>query len=259
MQTVSKKEFSPSARILLVDDDPVLRQEFIESFDEFTITEASSGEEAIQILKKPNEIDLVILDVRMSGMNGIEVLDRIKQIAPDIRVVIFTGYGSKDVAVEALRSRANDYLEKPIDIQATRQIIERHLQNKERQDYGSGIEDKIKHIKAFLLRNFHKKVTLEDAAKAVYLSPKYLSRIFKEHAKVGFSEYKLSLRIEEAKKFLQNSGYTVEQISDRLGYQNPESFIRQFKKLSGLTPTGYRKKIRKKTKALAKKRKIRHK
>lgn len=246
MQAISKKEFSPPARILLVDDDSVFRQEFIESFDEFTIAEASSGEEAIQILKKPNEIDLVILDVRMSGMNGIEVLDRIKQIAPDIRVVIFTGYGSKDVAVEALRSRANDYLEKPIDIKATRQIIESHLGDKERQDYGSGIDDKIRHIKDFLLRNFHKKVTLEDVAKAVYLSPKYLSRLFKEHAKIGFNEYKLSLKIEQAKKLLQKTGYTVEQISDKLGYQNPESFIRQFKKNSKLTPTGFRKKMLKK-------------
>ena len=243
MHSCSDKDFYPSARILLVDDDPTLRQEFIECFDEFAFTQASNGEEAMRILKKPNEIDLVILDIRMSGMNGIEVLDRIKQIAPDVRVVIFTGYGSKDVAVEALRSRADDYLEKPIDIAATK---ERHLGTKEKQEYGGGTQDKIRHVKDFLLRNVHKKVTLNDAARAVYLSPKYLSRLFKEEVKAGFNEYKLSLKVAQAKKFLQKSSYTVEQISDRLGYQNPESFIRQFKKIARMTPTEFRRKIRRK-------------
>jgi YesN/AraC family two-component response regulator len=246
MVVTSKNEFSPPARILLVDDDSTFRQEFIETFDEFTIAEASAGDEAIQILKKPNELDLVILDVRMSGMNGIEVLDKIKRIIPGIHVVIFTGYGSKDIAVEALRSRADDYLEKPIDIKATRQIIEKHLGDKERHDYGSGIEDKIRHAKDFLLSNFHKKVTLEDVAKAVYLSPKYLSRLFREHVKTGFNEYKLSLRMGQAKNLLEKTGFTVGQISDRLGYQNPESFIRQFKKISKSTPTEFRNKIHKK-------------
>lgn len=250
MCAVFNRECVPPARILLVDDDPVFRQEFVESFDDFTIAEASNGVEAIQILKKPNEIDLVILDVRMSGMNGIEVLDKVKLLVPDVKVVIFTGYGSKDVAVEALRSRANDYLEKPIDIKATREIIESHLDNKERESYGSGIDDKIRRIKDYLLRNFHKKVTLKDAAKVACLSPKYLSRLFKEHAKTGFNDYRLSLKIDEAKKLLQKTGCTVEQISDRLGYQNSESFIRQFKKIAKLTPTEFRKKIiRKKTRA----------
>lgn len=238
-----KTKSSLPDRILLVDDDVSLRDEFMECFQEYGVSQASNGEEALNLLKKPNEIDLVILDVRMSGMNGIEVLEKIKKTAPEVRVVIFTGYGSKDVAVEALRSRADDYIEKPLDIDATREIIEKHLQAKKKEQYGSGIQDKIEHVKDFLLRNFHKKVTLQDAAGAVYMSPKYLSRIFKKYAKTGFNEYKLFLKMEEAKKFLRETAYTIDQISDRLGYQNPESFIRQFKKIVRLTPTGFRKKV----------------
>ncbi len=107
-----EKTFLPP-RILLVDDDDVLRNEFVECFGEFGIAEAANGQEALAYLKKPNEIDLAILDVRMSGMNGIELLERIKRVAPAVRVIIFTGYGSKDVAIEALRSKADDYIEKP--------------------------------------------------------------------------------------------------------------------------------------------------
>lgn len=76
-----------------------------ECFQEYGVAEASNGENALEILKKPNEIDLMLLDVRMSGMDGIEVLDRARKLAPDARIVILTGYGSKDIAVEALRNQ----------------------------------------------------------------------------------------------------------------------------------------------------------
>lgn len=233
-------------RILLVDDDPIFRSEFVECFQEYGIAEASSGDEALAILKKPNELDIVILDVRMSGMNGIEALAKIRKLAPKIRIVILTGYGSKDVAVEALRGQADDYIEKPMDIEATRQVIENFLGTKRNEDGldAEDIEGKVERVKDFIRRNVYKKVTLEDAAQAVCLSSKYLSRVFKEHAGEGFNEYKLSLKIEEAKNFLAKTGYTVEQISDKLGYLNPESFIRQFKKITKKTPSEFRTKCK---------------
>lgn len=237
-------------RILLVDDDSVFRSEFKECFEEFGTAEAADGEEALRILKRPNEIELVILDVRMSGMNGIEVLTKIRKLAPAIRIVIATGYGSKDVAVEALRGQADDYIEKPLDIDATREIIEKYLGSARGQPDNDvvDIKEKVKRVKSFVMRNSLKKVTLSDAAKIVCLSPKYLSRIFKEYEGQGFNEYKLKLKIAEAKTLLAKPGYNINQISDRLGYENPESFIRQFKKITGKTPTGFRKKIKKKKK-----------
>jgi YesN/AraC family two-component response regulator len=231
---------STPARILLVDDDIIFRNEFVEHFEEYRIKEASNGTEAINILKSPNEIDLVILDVRMSGMDGIEVLERLKQIAPDVRVIILTGYGSKEVAVDALRSRADDYMEKSFIWKNGREAIAKHLETKARSKYAPGIEGKMEHVKDFIKDNCHKKITLHQAASLVSLSPKYLSRIFAEHTRTGFHDYVLSLRMEQAKIFLTKTTFTVQQIADQLGYQNPESFIRQFKKLFGLTPREYR-------------------
>lgn len=248
MRSRAVKNFPIPPRILLVDDDISFRREFKECFEEYGMIDAANAAEALAILKRPHEIDLAILDVRMSGMNGLELLERVKEAAPDVRVVILTGYGSKDIVVEALRSRADDYIEKPLDIEATRQVIEKHLEKKKRAQYGPGIEDKMARVKDFLLRNFHKKVTLRDAASAVFLSPKYLSRIFKEHTKKGFNEYKLALKVEQARNFLTKTSYTVAQISDKLGYQNPESFIRQFKSHTRLTPTAYRRRNTKKKK-----------
>lgn len=247
----NQREKSPIPnRILLVDDDSIFRSEFRECFQEYGVAEASNGGEALNILKRPHEIDLVILDVRMSGMNGIEVLEKIKKMFPDMRIFILTGYGSKDVAVEALRGKADDYIEKPLDIDKTKELIETALAAKSIKrgaDYGADdIKSKIERVKDFVQRNCFKKVGLKDAASAVYLSPKYLSRIFKEYAKTGFNEYKLELKINAAKKLLEKSGLNVDQISDKLGYQNSESFIRQFKKFTKRTPTEFRRKYSKK-------------
>jgi two-component system, response regulator YesN len=179
----------------------------------------------------------------MSGLNGIEVLERMRKLNPNVRVVILTGYGSKDVAVEALRGQADDYIEKPLEIEPTRELIEKYLGTKrgEPDTDGISIKEKIERVKGFVQRNSLRKVTLADAAQTVCLSPKYLSRIFKELTGTGFNEYKLELKIGEAKNFLNKSGYNINQISDRLGYENTESFIRQFKKFTKKTPTEFRK------------------
>jgi YesN/AraC family two-component response regulator len=238
------------SKILLVDDDKEFREEFREYFDDFEFIEAGNGKEALETLRKPNEIDLVILDVRMPGMDGLEVLSRIKEIAPDVGIIISTGYSTKDTAIEAFRKQADNYLEKPLNIEATREIIDKVLDSKKGlPDFAaSDITDKIERVKYFLERNCFKKVTLEDAAAAVCLSPKYLSRVFKEQTKRGFNDYKLSIKMDKAKIMLNETGYNVNQVSDRLGYENVESFIRQFKKLAKTTPSAYRRKAKNKHK-----------
>ena len=205
--------------------------------------EASSGEEALKLLRKPNEIDLVVLDVMMPGLRGTEVLREMKKIAPDLGIIILTGYSTKEVAIEALKGHADDYIEKPLDIDKTKEIIDGILEGKETGgdiDAG-GLEGKVEVVKRFVQRNYHKKVSLKDAAATVYLSPKYLSRIFKETTGGEFSDYKLRVKIEKAGELLRETGYNIDQISQRIGYENTESFTRIFKKLTGSTPTEYRK------------------
>jgi len=75
----------------------------------------------------------------------------------------------------------------------------------------------------------------------VSLSPKYLSRVFKDVTGTGFMEYKLKIKIDKAKELLKGTGSTISEISDKLGFMNPESFMRIFKKVTGATPTKFRK------------------
>jgi len=240
--------------ILLVDDDKEFREEFRDYLEDYQVIEASSGEEALEILNKPNVIDLVILDVMMPGLHGTEVLKEMKKIDPNLGIIILTGYSSEDVAIEALKGHADDYIQKPLDIDKTKEIIETLLETRK----GEGdidtlnIKGKIEKVKRFAERNYHKKVSLKDAAQAVYLSPKYLSRIFKQSTGKSFSNYKLKIKIEKAKELLSGTGYNVNQIAEKLGYENVESFIRLFKRLAEYTPTEYRKKFREKNKISSK-------
>jgi YesN/AraC family two-component response regulator len=235
-----------SETILLVDDDKVFRDEFKSSLDEYNIVDAGSGEEALELLKKPNEIDLAVIDVVMPGLSGIDVMKEMRRLSPALSIIILTGYSSKDVAVEALKAHADDYLEKPPDIDKTKEIIEKLLEPKrERLDIGlNGSRSIIEKTIRFAKRNCYKKTFLKDAAAAIYLSPKYLSRLFKQNTGTRFSDFRLELKIREAKQLLEKTDFNINQIAYKLGYQNAESFIRIFKKLTTFTPTGYRKKIK---------------
>lgn len=246
MKKIKKEKSRPvQEKILLVDDDKIFREEFMECFCGYGFIQAADGNEALKILKKPNEIDLVIMDVRMPGIDGLSLLEKIKEIASDVGTIIVTGYSSKETILRALRGKADDYIEKPFDIEKARAVIEKVL-NIKKDGYRNDAADtagKIEHVKRFLSRNSSRKVSLKDAADAVCLSPKYLSRIFQEHEETGFNEYKLGLKMAEARNLLEQTAYNVNQISDRLGYQDTESFVRQFKKTTGQTPAGYRKKV----------------
>ncbi len=227
--------------LLLVDDDQDFREEFCEFMDGYTVLQAANGEEALELLKRPHEIDLVLLDVRLPGLRGTQVLQRIKKLDPNLGIVILTGYSSKDVAVEALQGRADDYLEKPLQPDRVRSAIEKILAAKE-QDPSLEASDpagKIERVKRFAERNWHKKISLSDAAAAVHFSPKYLSRLFKQIVGTGFSAYRLRIKLQKARE-LMASGQNVSQIADGLGYENSESFIRIFKKYTGATPRKFR-------------------
>ncbi|MDO8663175.1 MAG: response regulator [Candidatus Omnitrophota bacterium] len=232
-------------KILIVDDDDDLRSELASFLDGYEVVEARNGEEALKILKRANEIGLVILDVLMPGINGLDVLAEIKKDNPALKTVILTGHSSKDTAIEALKSRADDYIEKPIFVDKIKEIVEKFMEKGGGADLNPlDLKAKIEKVKRFVERNCYKKTTLQEAAKSIYLSPKYLSRIFKQEAGMGFSEYKLSIKIAKARELLVKTALNVNQISDRLGYENAESFIRQFKKFTKQTPTEYRKKTR---------------
>jgi YesN/AraC family two-component response regulator len=228
-------------KILVVDDEKVIREIFINAFSEYNVITAATGGEALTILSRPNDIDLVVLDVMMPDVKGTELLREVKRINSDYKVIILTGFSSKEVAVEALRSDADEYIEKPFDIEEVKDIFQRLLGRNSFIEEGVGnIEEKIIRAQRFIKRNYNKPIHLIDVSQEIFLSPKYFSRIFKGKTGRSFNEYRLELRIEIAKQFLERGSHTVSQIAYKVGYQNPDSFMKMFKQCTGFTPSQYR-------------------
>src|SRR6056297_2185597 len=106
-----------SIRVLLVDDEADFRRPIAKRLDRrgFEIHEAGSGEEALDYLGA-NPIDVVVLDVKMPGLNGIDTMARIKERFQGIEVILLTGHSSTEDGVEGIKQGAFDYLTKPIEL-----------------------------------------------------------------------------------------------------------------------------------------------
>ncbi len=116
--------------ILLVDDEEIILDSLcsILKKDGYEVDCARSGNEALNILQT-KKYSLVITDIRMPGMNGLEVVERMKTLTPTPKVMVMTGYGSRETAVKAQHHGVYDYLVKPIDIQGLKSSIRRILQS----------------------------------------------------------------------------------------------------------------------------------
>ena len=135
------------ANVLLVDDET----EFVETFSErlelrnLRILKAFNGEEALQVLAKNQDLEIVILDVKMPGMNGIETLVEIKKKYPLVEVIMLSGHADVESAIDGMKQGAFDYLMKPCDMD---QIIAKvsDAAAKKRQHEEKIIQARIKEI-----------------------------------------------------------------------------------------------------------------
>jgi DNA-binding response OmpR family regulator len=119
------------AKVLIVDDEEVARLTLAEilRLEGFQIKTANSGEAAVEMLNSET-FDVMILDLKMSGMSGIDVLNNMVDAKPDLSVIILTAYGSIDTAIQAIRYQVHDYLLKPATPDQVLASIERALAKK---------------------------------------------------------------------------------------------------------------------------------
>ena len=116
--------------LLIVDDDDSVRQAVRVVFkSEYELLVASDGATAVELAQK-NRIDVALLDVRMAGMSGIEVLERLKYVDPAIEAVMMTAFETTDTMRQALRLRACDYINKPFDVSSLRSAIATAMQRR---------------------------------------------------------------------------------------------------------------------------------
>jgi DNA-binding NtrC family response regulator len=100
--------------VLIVDDEAIVRESLRDWLkDTYQVTTVETGEEALELIEK-QDFDILIVDVRLPGKSGIQVLKEVKEVKPHIKSVVITAYPSADLAVEAMKLGAVDFLIKPV-------------------------------------------------------------------------------------------------------------------------------------------------
>ena len=137
--------------VLLVDDEVPFVETMTKRLKkrDLVVNVAYTGQEALDILDKHRNTDVVILDVKMPGMDGIETLEKIKKSYPLTEVVMLTGHATVESAIEGMKKGAYDYLMKPCDIDQLMQKVEEATQKKRVH------EDKIRDAKVKEAMSMH--------------------------------------------------------------------------------------------------------
>jgi len=237
-------------QILVVEDDENILDWYVECLDGlYRVVAVHCGRDAIERVKRKSDIDLAVIDYRLP--------------APSVPVIIVTGYGDEDLAVEAFRSGARDYLKKPFSTSEFLAKIDFYLNlrsaDKRRRKNTVFSEDalteggqtphavtpgqyrNIQLAVRFINDNYHRTdIHLEETARIAGMSPSHFSRMFRKVMGLTYQEYLGSRRIAKAQNLLRNSILSVSQVAQAVGYSDITGFGRTFRKLSGHTPTAYR-------------------
>src|SRR3990172_7322228 len=136
-------------KILVVDDEKSMRDflAIVLKKDGYYVVTASEGEEAIRVIQK-EIFDLVITDIKMAKLNGLEVLRAVKETAPQTIVLMITAFASTETAVEAMKEGAYDYIMKPFQIDEVKLIIKNALEKKKLQEENIRLKRELKDQKA---------------------------------------------------------------------------------------------------------------
>ena len=228
--------------VLIVDDNKLERQgiRFLLEKQEYSleITECSNGIEALDKIKEQH-FELLITDIKMPIMSGVDLITHIREFNQTLQVVVLSGYDDFNYARELLKANVVDYLLKPINPTEFHTCIAQTLNQLMAQKpiTNDKIIDKVLSI---IHHEFDRDLTLEDLATRVFLSPNYLSILFKKEMNIGMNKYLNHFRLEKACSLLKNSNMKVIDISKYVGFDNPSYFNRLFKNTYGMTPSSYR-------------------
>jgi two-component system response regulator YesN len=247
------------SQILIVDDDAGYAESLSDAYRVVTV---QTGRVAVERVKRRSDIDLAVIEYRLPDMSGIDVMKEIKDVVPSVLVIIVTAYGDEDVAVEAFRSGARDYLKKPFSISELSTKIDFYLalrltDQQRRKNILPGPSTpalpgtppaavtpsqyhKIQQAVRFINDNYRTDICLDVVAGEACMSPAHFSRIFKKVMGLPYQDYLNGRKITKAKNLLRTSAQSVTEIAVSLGFADPTGFGRIFKKLTGHTPSAYR-------------------
>ena len=246
--------------VLIVDDDARVRSVLRAGLEENALVlEAADGDQAFEILEERArgnlDLDLMLVDYVLPRRSGLEVLRLTKHSWPWIPVVMITGFGSEEFAVQALRAGASDYLNKPIQLDTLRKMVRALISPRaapagrnvaiavDRNDKERVAHPSIRRAIAFVREHFTEEIRLADVAREAGLSRFHFCRLFHRETGVSLRAYLHELRVSRAKALLADRHLTVTEVAYTVGFNDLSHFDRMFSRMVGRSPTEYRRSL----------------
>lgn len=243
-------------KIMIVDDEPKIRKGIKTLLDGqrgFDVVGAyASAASALMDMpeKKP---DSIITDIKMPEYSGLDLIERIRERDKKTQIIIISGYSNFEFAQQAIKYGVYRYLTKPTN---PRELIEvlREIEGKQETKlcgnepetgiYVNSDADNLLVRKAvnYIEIHYAEKIGLKSIADALYISPNYLSDLFKRHMKENFSDYLIRFRLKKACIYLKMPEYKVSDVSQLTGFRDAAYFSTVFKKIYNITPFEFKNK-----------------
>lgn len=243
-------------KMIITEDERITREGLMqfewEQIGVDAVAAFDNGISALEFLRE-TAVDIVLTDIRMPLMTGIEFIKIVRKEFPEIFIVCLSGYNDYEYLRECMQQGVRDYILKPIDKQELFQAIF-GLAEEKKKYYGEKVLEKTKDEKnetglqkqailkalEYIEKNYHRPINLADVAESVCLSPVYFSHVFKQQMGIRFVDYLANFRIKKAIELLDDPTLTIYEIATSVGFLNPRYFAATFKKRKGMTPSEYR-------------------
>lgn len=252
-------------KLLIVDDEPLVRRGIttlvdLQALGIDTVYEAANGQEGL-VLFQQHQPELVLVDVNMPKMNGLDLAAEIKGLNPDTRIAIITGYDYFDYAVTALKIGVEDYILKPVtrgDVsEVLAKLIARCEEGRQHQEVARVLHTLLKDsgaetdrsmtetIQAIIDRELqNSSFSLVSLAGQMGFSAGHLSGVFKKLLGQPFQDYVLARRLEQAKLLLLTTELKNYEIAEAVGFDDVNYFSTRFRKRFGFSPRQYKERVR---------------
>ncbi len=223
----------PKKHVLIVDDDPAALQAMDAALArEFHVFPAADVPTARGVVDR-EAVDLVVLDVMLGEESGLDFLDHFRKQS-DVPVLLVSGYGTKDMVVSGLRSRASDYLDKPF---SAAQLLDRARTLISQGPLPSHISDR---VRGFIQQQYMRDWTVEGLAKAQHLSVRTMRQIFRQRYRQSVTDFLEEVRIARARDLLATTDLSIHEVSAAVGFRDAHYFARVFRQHAGRSPREFR-------------------
>lgn len=236
--------------VICIDDNPWILDDIRRTFDfaanGFEVAgEFTCAEDALPAILSLRP-DLIISDIRMGQMSGLDLAGICREQGLDSIIVLLSGYERFDYAQAALRYQVFDYLLKPIDDHRVKELMERirHTLHRKTAAAAPDTTDPFRKITDYIEAHYSQSISLNDVADHVHMNRTYVSELFTRRAGMSFPQYKAQVRIRHACDMIERGKTSMTDIAFAVGFESLSRFSRVFSQIKGVSPQQYRQQLR---------------